>query len=90
MMFDYTINPGVETRIQKELDKIGYTFIAATRKSKHPNDKHLYVVVAKRDTDTSTYAFWSCYNDTRQSLNHGHYGYINLVKCCNDASEFVY
>lgn len=84
------IDSEVKNRIKNECDRIGYDFICAERKSKHPDDKDLYVVVAKRETITiPTYAFWSCYNDSRKTLNHGHYGYKDLNECIKAASEFV-
>ena len=75
-------------RIRAEANRIGYDFVFVLRKSLHPDDWYLYVVVAKKK-DEEEYAFWSCYNDYFQSLNHGHYGYKDFDKCYNDALEFV-
>ena len=83
-----TIPQGVLRSIRKELDNIGYESPYVLRKSLHPDDKDLYVVLAQKK-DKEEYAFWSCYNNTRQRLNHGHYGYTNFDKCFDDALEFV-
>ena len=84
------VSQNVLEMIREEVNSIGYNFIIVLRKSLHPDDKDLYVVVAKRETVTiPTYAFWSCYNDSRKTLNHGHYGYKDLNECIKAASEFV-
>lgn len=75
-------------RIREEVTRIGYDYIFVLRKSLHPADKDLYVVIAQKK-DKEEYAFWSCYNDSRQVLNHGHYGYTNFDKCFDDSLEFV-
>ena len=88
MLFN-KIDLDVKNRIKYECDRIGYNFICAERKSKHPDDQDLYVVVAKRKNAPDYYTFWSCYNDARQTLNHGHYGYERLNKCIFAAKKFV-
>lgn len=75
-------------RIREEVTRIGYDYIFVLRKSLHPADKDLYVVIAQKK-DKEEYAFWSCYNDSRQVLNHGHYGYDNWNKCFDAALEYV-
>lgn len=80
----------VVKRVSEELEHIGYRYVYVLRKSLHPDDKDLYVVVAeKKDSYAPYYSFWSCYNDSRQSLNHGHYGYDDYGKCWDAALEFV-
>lgn len=77
-------------RIREEVNRIGYVSTFVLRKSLHTDDKHLYVVIAEKENSFgSYYSFWSCYNDSRQSLNHGHYGYTSFEKCFEDALEFV-
>lgn len=75
-------------RISEEVNRINYDFVFVFAKSLHTDDKDLYVVIAQKK-DKEEYAFWSCYNDSRQTLNHGHYGYEELCKCFEDALEFV-
>lgn len=82
------VSQDVLEMIREEVNSIGYNFIIVLRKSLHPDDKDLYVVLAKKK-DKEEYAFWSCYNYTRKSLNHGHYGYTNFEKCFDDSLEFV-
>lgn len=76
-------------RIRAEVNRIGYDSVFVLRKSLHPDDWYLYVVVAKKK-DREEYAFWSAYNDCFYTLNHGHYGYTNFDKCFDDALEFVH
>ena len=83
-----TIPQGVLRSVRKELDNIGYESPYVLRKSLNPDDGDRYVVFAKKK-DKEVYAFWSCYDYTRQTLNHGHYGYTNFDKCFDDALEFV-
>lgn len=83
-----TIPQGVLQSVRKNLDDIGYELPYVLRKSLHPDDKDLYVVIAEKK-DKEEHAFWSCYNDSRQVLNHGHYGYENFSKCFEEALEFV-
>ena len=75
-------------RIRSEVNRIGYDFIFVLRKSLHPDDDYLYVVIAQKK-DKEEYAFWSSYNDYFHTLNHGHYGYTDFNKCFDDALEFV-
>lgn len=49
-----------------------YEVVDVLRKSDHPEDYYLYMVIAKRNTD-GTYAFWSSWNQIRKSLNYGSY-----------------
>lgn len=75
-------------RIREEVNKINYDSVFVMRKSLHPDDSCLYVVIAEKK-DKEEHAFWSCYNDSRQVLNHGHYGYEDFSKCFENALEFV-
>lgn len=56
-----------------------YTVLCIVRKSLHPDDAHLYMVVSKKDD--GSYGFWECWNEGTQSLNHGNYGIENLEDC---------
>lgn len=75
-------------RIYEQTKRIGYEYVYVLRKSLHPDDDYLYVVIAQKK-DKKEYAFWSAYNDCFHTLNHGHYGYTDFNKCFNDALEFV-
>ena len=75
-------------RIREEVNRIGYDSAFVLRKALHTDEKDLHVVIAQKK-DKEEYACWSCYNDSRQSLNHGHYGYTSFEKCFEDALEFV-
>ena len=82
------ISNNVIQNVTKELEHINYKPQIIVKKSLNPDDKDLYVVVGRRK-NSEEYAFWSCYNDTRQTLNHGHYNYTDYEKCIDDAFEFV-
>lgn len=82
-----TIPQGVLQSVRKELDNIGYESPYILRKSLHPDDKDLYVVLAKKK-NKKEYAFWSCYNYTQHTLNE-RYDYTDFDKCFDDALEFV-
>lgn len=65
-----------------------YTVMEIRRKSYHPDDKHLWMVSAKKSD--GTYALWTSWNDTVQSLNHGHYGLKSMEECEKIFEEFYY
>lgn len=51
------------------------------RKSRHPDDHYLYIVIAKhknysdikRQYGGGEWVVWTCWNESTRSLNHGHY-----------------
>ena len=54
------------------------------RASNHPEDNYLYQVVAKSENG---YACWTCWNETTQLLNYGHYNLANVdsaIRICNE------
>lgn len=91
LTFEYAYIPyETRKRISEELEHIGYHSTFVLRKSLHPDDKDLYVVIAaKKNSYALYYSFWSCYNDATITLNHGHYGYDDCDKCLDDALEYV-
>lgn len=91
LTFEYVNIPcDVHKRISTELNSIGYESAYVLRKSLHPKDKNLYVVIAKKKNSYAPYySFWSCYNDATITLNHGHYGYDDWNKCFDAALEYV-
>lgn len=51
-----------------------YTVYNVYYKSNHDADNYLYMVLAKKNTDKNDdYAVWTCWNESTQSLNYGHY-----------------
>ncbi len=51
-----------------------YRLVQIIRKSVFLDDSHLYMVIAdKNNGQPNSYALWTCYNSSTQSLNHGHY-----------------
>ena len=80
-----TVPMEVYDRVRKYLAKHlpNYKLIDVIRASNHPEDRYLYMVIAqaiwlpdwKIATGIGTWAFWTCWNDTDQSLYYGHYDY---------------
>ncbi len=62
-----------------------FTVLGIVRKSLHPDDSYLYMIVSKKDD--GSYAFWDCWNESTQSLNHGHYGIESLDACVKLVNE---
>ena len=62
-----------------------YTVLSIVKKSLHPDNAHLHMVVSKKGDNS--YGFWDCWNEDTQSLNHGHYGIENLEDCVKLLSE---
>lgn len=62
-----------------------FTMLGVVRKSFHPDDAHLYMVVSKKSD--GSYGFWDCWNENTQSLNHGHYGIEFLDDCVELLNE---
>ena len=59
--------------------------VVVLRGSNHPDDSHLYQVVAN-DRNRDTCSVWTCWNEDKQSLDHGHYG----ISSPDDALDIVY
>lgn len=51
-----------------------YNVLVVNRASEHPEDKHLYIVIAIKKGRDDDYAVWTAWNDSIQTLNYGHYG----------------
>ena len=58
------------------------------RKSSHPDDKHIFMVSAKKSD--CTYTVWTSWNDAVQNLNHGHYDLQSIEECEKIFEEFYY
>lgn len=65
-----------------------YTVLEIRQKSTHPDDGFLYMVSAGKDD--STYAVWTCWNESTQSLNFGHYGLSSIAECEKIFEQFYY
>lgn len=65
-----------------------YTVLEVRRKSRHPDDSHLFMVSAKKAD--GTYAVWSSWNQELRTLNHGHYGLTSLEACESVFEQFYY
>lgn len=76
----------IKTYFHKNLQE--YTILQIRKKSYHPDDSHLYMVSARKKD--GSYAIWTCWNETTQSLNHGHYGLQGEQDCEKVFEEYYY
>ncbi|MCM1237713.1 MAG: hypothetical protein NC489_47225 [Ruminococcus flavefaciens] len=65
-----------------------YTVLEIRKKSYHPADHYLYMVSAK--SNDGTFAVWTAWNETSQSLNFGHYNLKSMEECEKVFKEFYY
>lgn len=76
----------VELYFQKHLPE--YTVLEIRRKSCHPADDYLWMVSAKKED--GTYAVWTAWNESTQSLNYGHYCLKSIEDCETVFEEFYF
>lgn len=76
----------VESYFKEHLPQ--YKVLEIRRKSYHPDDDYLYMVSAKKDD--STFAVWTSWNETMQSLNYGHYDLLSVEDCERLFNKFYY
>lgn len=68
-----------------------YEVSKVVRKSTHPDDWYLFMVIGRKKEDPYSmgrYTCWTCWNETMQSLNFGHYGIDTEAKALEILSEF--
>ncbi len=65
-----------------------YTVLEIRKKSYHPDDCYLYMVSAGKED--GTYAVWTSWNETTQSLNYGHYGLKSTEDCEKVFQKFYF
>lgn len=80
------VRKNVELYFKKCLPE--YTVLEIRRKSYHPADNYLWMVSAKKDD--GTYAVWTAWNESSQSLNYGHYNLASIEECENIFEEFYF
>lgn len=69
----FKVPVSVMEQAKKEVETNGYRMLACKRYSAHPDDSHLYVVLAVIETsDLKQFVTW-LYNYDFGALNHGHY-----------------
>lgn len=76
-----TVVEHIKAYFEKELP--GFTPVMVHRSSNDPSDSYLYSVVAQGAS--GKYACWSSWNESLQSMNHGHYNLkeedaVNILK----------
>lgn len=75
---------------QRELPQLEViTVLRKHAESAPDNDSNLYFVIAKGNNSCTEgqYSCWTCWNESTQSLNSGHY-YLSLEDCFRFAYEF--
>lgn len=73
---DMDVSEEVKNNVRKyfEDNLPQYTVYNVYYKSNHDDDKYLYMVFAKKNTDKEDdYAVWTSWNESTHSLNYGHY-----------------
>lgn len=76
----------VELYFKKYLHE--YTVLEIRRKSYHPDDDYLWMVSAEKED--GTFAVWTSWNETSQSLNYGHYNLKSIEDCEKVFEEFYF
>ena len=79
------VRKNVEEYFKKHLP--GYTVLEIRKKSVFPEDNYLFMVSAINEKD-GTYAVWTSWNETSQSLNYGHYNLPCIEECEKVFEEF--
>lgn len=79
------VRKNVEIYVKRHLPQ--YEVLETRRKSSHPDDHYLYMVSAKNTKD-GTYAVWTAWNESTQSLNHGHYALDSIEDCEKIFAEY--
>lgn len=72
----------VKNYFAKEMPR--YIPVYVCRGSNHPEDDYRYSVIGKREEE---YSCWTSWNESTQSLNHGHYGmkdFADAMKVLHD------
>ena len=64
-----------------------YEVVKIRRKSFHQDDKHLYMIAAKKK-NAESWAVWTGWNANTNSLNYGHYDLLDLETCDKIMNEF--
>lgn len=80
------VRENVELYFKKYLPE--YTVLEIRRKSYHPADSYLWMVSAKKED--GTYAVWTAWNESSQSLNYGHYNLKSIEECEKIFKEFYF
>lgn len=63
-----------------------YTVFEVRKQSYEPADNYLYMVAAKKKDES--YAVWTNWNESTQSLNHGYYGLPDMKVCAEIMAEY--
>lgn len=80
------VRENVELYFKKYLPE--YTVLEIRRKSYHPADSYLWMVSAKKED--GTYAVWTAWNESSQSLSYGHYNLKSIEDCEKIFKEFYF
>ena len=79
------VRKNVEEYFKKNLPQ--YVVLEIKKKSVFSEDSYLFMVSAANEND-GCFAVWTCWNETSQSLNYGHYDLQTLEECEQVFKEF--
>ena len=71
------VRTNVEEYFKKHLSQ--YTVLEIKHKSEYPEDSYLFMVSAIKED--GSFAMWTAWNESTQSLNYGHYGLDSYADC---------
>ena len=71
------VRKNVEQYFQKHLPS--YTVLEIRKKSVYLEDNYLFMVSAIKED--GSFAVWTCWNETTQCLNYGHYDLQSMDDC---------
>ena len=88
----------VKENVKKYLERENLgELVDVMRHSDHPADSYLYHVIARRPNVNKyfhngdwNYSIWTCWNETTQSLNFGHYNLTSEEVAMEIHKEFFY
>lgn len=78
------VRKNVEEYFKKHL--LQYTVLEIRKKSVFPEDNYLFMVSAIKED--GSFAVWTSWNETSQSLNYGHYNLHSIEDCEKVFEEF--
>ena len=90
-----TVNENIKGEVFHNIEEyfrennMNYTTFEIFKKSNHPSDDYLFMVVAI-NLKTKDYAVWTMWNDDRQLLSHGHYDIESLDDCLEIIETHTY
>lgn len=95
MVDRFDVSEEVFRHIEEYLERhsLLYNILDVQHNSEHPDDRNCYMVIGK-NRKTGMFACWTCWNESRLSLEHGHYDLLRLEDaqsiCCEHYHRLVF